>query len=185
MGTGDCSRETWSSPSVDAFKLPTNLKYHSRCQYLLITTKWPANKCYLPQQCGRKKNLVSLTLNLEDCKSPEITVEPTKVYFKGTGGPDKKLHEVTIELFNEIDTEESKYSVRDRSIEFFLKKKEEGPYWPSLMKEKKKVHWLKIDFNRWRDEDDSDPEDNGESEDLDENASNGWFERSRWPNGFE
>jgi len=36
------------------------------------------------------------------------------------------------------------------------------------MKEKKKVHWLKIDFNRWRDEDDSDPEDNGESEDLDE-----------------
>jgi len=54
---------------------------------------------------AQRKNLVSLTLNLEDCKSPEITVEPTKVYFKGTGGPDKKLHEVTIELFNEIDTE--------------------------------------------------------------------------------
>lgn len=54
---------------------------------------------------AQRKNLVSLTLNLEDCKAPVITVEPTKVYFKGTGGPDKKLHEVTIELFNEIDTE--------------------------------------------------------------------------------
>jgi len=122
-----------------------------------------------PAMWAQRKNLVSLTLNLEDCKAPVITVEPTKVYFKGTGGPDKKLHEVTIELFNEIDTEESKYSVRDRSIEFFLKKKEEGPYWPSLMKDKKKVHWLKIDFNRWRDEDDSEPEDGGEPEqDLDE-----------------
>ena len=37
------------------------------------------------------------------------------------------------------------------------------------MKDKKKVHWLKIDFNRWRDEDDSEPEDGGEPEqDLDE-----------------
>jgi len=54
---------------------------------------------------AQRKNLVSLTLNLEDCKSPVITIEPTKVYFKGSGGPDKKLHEVTIELFGEIDTE--------------------------------------------------------------------------------
>ena len=48
----------------------------------------------------------------------------------------------------------------------------EGPYWPSLMKDKKKVHWLKIDFNRWRDEDDSEPEDGAEPEqDLDEVSS--------------
>merc|ERR1711946_40346 len=131
-----------------------------------------------PSNVGAKKKFGVSNSEFGRLQVSRITVEPTKVYFKGTGGPDKKLHEVTIELFNEIDTEESKYSVRDRSIEFFLKKKEEGPYWPSLMKEKKKVHWLKIDFNRWRDEDDSDPEDNGESEDLDENASNGWFERS-------
>lgn len=139
---------------------------------------------------AQRKNLVSLTINVEDCKEPVITLEPTKVYFKGTGGPDKKTFEVTIDLFGEIDTavslvclcllchwltqfyllQESKYFVRERSIEFFLRKKEEGPYWPSIFKDKKKVHWLKIDFNRWRDEDDSEPEENGgeESQDLDE-----------------
>lgn len=141
---------------------------------------------------AQRKNLVSLTINVEDCKEPVITIEPTKVYFKGTGGPDKKTFEVTIDLFGEIDTavslielmfassltltllfyslQESKYFVRERSIEFFLRKKEEGPYWPSIFKDKKKVHWLKIDFNRWRDEDDSEPEENGgeESQDLDE-----------------
>ena len=46
------------------------------------------------------------------------------------------------------------------------------------MKDKKKVHWLKIDFNRWRDEDDSEPEDNAEPEqDLDEVS---WSFRLQW-----
>ena len=54
---------------------------------------------------AQRKNLVSLTINVEDCKNPEIKIEPTKVYFKGTGGPDKKSYEVTIELFGEINTE--------------------------------------------------------------------------------
>ena len=54
---------------------------------------------------AQRKNLVSLTINVEDCKNPEIKIEPTKVFFKGTGGPDKKSYEVTIELFGEINTE--------------------------------------------------------------------------------
>lgn len=54
---------------------------------------------------AQRKNLVSLTINLEDCKDPVIKIEPTKVYFKGTGGPDKKAYEVSIDLFGEIDTE--------------------------------------------------------------------------------
>lgn len=31
-------------------------------------------------------------------------------------------------------------------------------YWPYLTKEKKKYHWLKVDFKKWKDEDDSDDE---------------------------
>lgn len=50
-----------------------------------------------------------------------------------------------------------------------MKKKEEGPYWPQLTKEKKKYHWLKVDFNKWKDEDDSEDEfGGGQSEDLEE-----------------
>ncbi len=58
--------------------------------------------------------------------------------------------------------------MRDRSIELLLTKKEEGPYWPQLFKEKKKMHWLKVDFNRWRDEDDSEPEGENEEQDINE-----------------
>lgn len=54
--------------------------------------------------------------------------------------------------------QESLHCVRDRIIEFILKKKEGGPFWPHLTKEKVKYHWLKVDFNKWKDENDSDDE---------------------------
>lgn len=34
----------------------------------------------------------------------------------------------------------------------------DSKYWPHLTKEKKKYHWLKVDFKKWKDEDDSDDE---------------------------
>ena len=44
---------------------------------------------------------------------------------------------------------------------FIIKKKEEGPYWPRLLKDSKKVHWLKADWNKWKDEDEDDDEESG------------------------
>ena len=49
-----------------------------------------------------------------------------------------------------------------RVIEFALEKKDvEGPYWTRLVKDAKKQHWLKVDFSKWRDEDESDEEAGG------------------------
>merc|ERR1712038_557686 len=39
-----------------------------------------------------------------------------------------------------------------------IEKAEEGPYWERLLQDKTKAHWLKIDFSRWKDEDESDEE---------------------------
>lgn len=78
------------------------------------------------------------------------------VFFKGTGGLEKKNYEVTIDLYKEIDPDKSKSFNRERCIEVVLAKANQNdPYWPSLTKDKKKHHWLKIDFNKWNDEDDS------------------------------
>ena len=41
---------------------------------------------------------------------------------------------------------------------FILKKKERGPFWPRLLKDAKKVHWLKADWNKWKDEDEEEEE---------------------------
>ena len=63
--------------------------------------------------------------------------------------------------------QKSRHCARDRNIEFILVKKEEGPFWPQLMKQKVKYHWLKIDFAKWKDEDDSEDE-GGNQGDLEE-----------------
>ena len=81
-----------------------------------------------------------------------------------------KVHVNTIEKLDqriktscpeEIDPEKTKYQVRPRCIEFALEKAEDGPYWERLLKEKTKQHWLKVDFTKWKDEDDSDEEAGG------------------------
>jgi len=52
---------------------------------------------------------------------------------------------------------------------FILKKKERGPYWPRLLKDAKKVHWLKADWNKWKDEDEEEEEESdlGRNTDFD------------------
>ncbi|GAA50972.1 prostaglandin E synthase 3 [Clonorchis sinensis] len=45
----------------------------------------------------------------------------------------------------------------DREIVMYIKKKESGS-WPRLLSNIKKAPWLKVDFNRWVDENDSEPE---------------------------
>merc|ERR1711971_459641 len=64
-------------------------------------------------------------------------------------------------FLKEVDPEATKYQVRPRCIEFALEKAEEGPYWERLLAEKTKQHWLKVDFGKWKDEDDSDAEGGG------------------------
>ena len=109
-----------------------------------------------------------------------IQVEKDSLHFKGTGSADQKLYEViqvssnqpqhtslihiskvNMKLLKEIDPEKTKYQVRPRCIEFALEKVEEGPYWERLLEDKTKQHWLKVDFSKWKDEDDSDEEAGG------------------------
>ncbi|XP_047497888.1 prostaglandin E synthase 3-like [Penaeus chinensis] len=120
-----------------------------------------------PVTWAQRKNVIFLTICVEDCKSPTINMEANKVFFKGTGGTERKDYEYAYNLFKDIDTDKSRSFVRDRNIELILVKKEEGPYWPHLLKEKTKQHWLKVDFSRWKDEDDSDDEE-GQNQDLEE-----------------
>jgi len=120
-----------------------------------------------PVAWAQRKNAILLTFNVEDCKKPEIKIDADKIYFKGTGGTEKKEYENTLELYGEIDPEKSKHFVRDRNVEFILLKKSEGPFWPHLLKQKMKYHWLKVDFTRWKDEDDSEDE-AGQNPDLEE-----------------
>jgi hypothetical protein len=72
--------------------------------------------------------------------------------FSGKGGPKKDDFAVDLTLFGEIDIADSTQVINDLKLFFSIKKKEEA-WWPRLLKETTREHWLKIDFAKWRDED--------------------------------
>ncbi|KAI5634797.1 hypothetical protein NE865_12515 [Phthorimaea operculella] len=103
------------------------------------------------QRSGR----VFLTFNVE-CEKPDIKIEKKEVTFKGICEPEHKLHEVIIPLYGEVNPEKCSQVNKGRLIEVVLAKEDtDAPFWPSLTSDKKKHHWLKVDFERWQDENES------------------------------
>ncbi|CAD5116753.1 DgyrCDS5608 [Dimorphilus gyrociliatus] len=119
-----------------------------------------------PMMWAQRKDKLFLTINLEDVKSPEIKLDEKKLYFSGTKGAnsaDQVNYEYTVEFFEDIDPAESKYGVLPRHIPMVLmKKSSDGPFWPRLTKEKTRMPQLKTDFDKWKEEDDSDVDDNND-----------------------
>lgn len=75
------------------------------------------------------------------------------MHFKGTGLPENKLHEVTINFLNKVDKEKVTSKNISRCIEFVIPKADTSlSYWSTLTNDAKKPHWLKVDFNKWKDE---------------------------------
>lgn len=86
-------------------------------------------------------------------------IDEDSLYFKGTGAPDNKTYEVTINFHKKINPKQVESKNSGRCYEFVIVKAEtNAPYWPSLTNDKKKPHWLKVDFNKWKDEGSDDEE---------------------------
>jgi hypothetical protein len=81
-------------------------------------------------------------------------VEKLKLSFTGRERLNNDVYDIDMNLYSEVNPLNAKFYVRPRSVEIVLEKAEEGPYWERLLADKSKQHWLKVDFKRWRDEND-------------------------------
>lgn len=87
----------------------------------------------------------------------KLDIQDQSVTFTGFSDTLKKTYHVELPLFGVIDPAETKIQHTDMKIDIKLQKKElKEEYWPRLLKEAKKVHFLKTDFDRWVDEDEQD-----------------------------
>ncbi|KAK1987842.1 HSP20-like chaperone [Colletotrichum cereale] len=105
------------------------------------------------------KNFVYLTISVPDVAASDLKLDlkPTGLSFSGHSNTLKRSYAVDLEFFAEIDPAESKIIHTAKNIELKLQKKElKEEYWPRLLKEAKKVHFLKTDFDKWVDEDEQD-----------------------------
>jgi len=106
-----------------------------------------------------EKNHVFLTIAVPDVdpKKIKLDVQPDSVTFTGYSETKKASYHVKLDFYKEIDPAASKINHTARDVELVLQKKElETEYWPRLLKEKAKYHFLKTDFDKWVDEDEQD-----------------------------
>lgn len=97
------------------------------------------------------KNIINLTISVPDVPASgvKIDLQPTSLTFTGHSDSKKITYHVELEFYAEIDVTESKTNHTPRDVEFVLRKKEsKDEYWPRLLKEPKKMHFLKTDFDK-------------------------------------
>lgn len=84
------------------------------------------------------------------------------MHFKASSVDTAKQYEVTLNFLHKINPDAVQTKNTARCIEITIKKAETGPYWTTLTNDKKKPHFLKVDYNKWRDEEsDYDEEEGG------------------------
>lgn len=110
------------------------------------------------------KNFIYLTISVPDVQPSKLKLELKSQSLKFAGHSDslKRDYHLELEFYAEIDEKESKINHTAKNIEMVLRKKElKEEFWPRLLKDAKKVHFLKTDFDKWVDEDEQDeaPED--------------------------
>ena len=116
-----------------------------------------------PTKWAQREDSLFVTLDVPDVdpKLCSISLGPKTLNFKGKSGT--KDYEVKYDLFDEIDDQsnETKWVVKPRNVSFYLKKKE-AKWWGRLLENAKiqKAH-VKVDFDKWKDEDEEDAKDFG------------------------
>src|SRR5690606_6699866 len=99
-----------------------------------------------------EKNIIYLTINVADVKPDTLKfeIQPNTVSFSGTKSKGQE-YAIELPLFAEIDPAESRKHISSRGVEAVLRKKEaKEEFWPRLLSDSKKVHWLKTDFDKVR-----------------------------------
>ncbi|KAI0464748.1 hypothetical protein LJB42_002373 [Komagataella kurtzmanii] len=103
------------------------------------------------------KNVVYLTIRIADPENIKVDLQPGSLEFDADSRGSK--YHLSLEFFDEVDVEKSKYHTAGSHLFFVLQKKNASEeFWPRLTKEKVKLHYLHTDFDRWVDEDEQDGE---------------------------
>ncbi|VDL78464.1 unnamed protein product [Nippostrongylus brasiliensis] len=97
-----------------------------------------------PVTWAQRESFPYVTIEIDDVTIEDLTADSSKLHFKGTSHTE--VYEATLQFFDEIVGGEMKRTPTNTKVI-------DGG------REKGKVHWLKVDFDKWKDEDDSGAED--------------------------
>ena len=134
---------------------PEGLSTQRSLSALHISILWSDNHTVTWAQRSNKteedKNFIYLTISVPDVptKDMKLDLKAKTLTFTGHSDTKKATYHLDVEFYEEIDPEKSKVNHSARDVEMKLQKKElREEYWPRLLKDSKKQHWLKTDFDK-------------------------------------
>jgi len=98
--------------------------------------------------------MVYLKVDVDSATDVKVDLKEESLKVTAKGENNGRLYEIALDFFGKVKSEESSFVVQPRYIEMKIFKVEEG-YWDRLLKEGGKRHWLSVDWNKWKDEDES------------------------------
>ncbi|KAI3465414.1 hypothetical protein Pfo_022077 [Paulownia fortunei] len=106
---------------------------------------------------AQRSDKLFITVELPDAKNVKVTLDPEgKFFFSATTGADNVPYQLDFDLHDKVDVDDSKASFTSRNI-CYLVKKAEHKWWNRLLKQEGKPPvFLKVDWDKWVDEDEQD-----------------------------
>ncbi|PVV02152.1 hypothetical protein BB560_003403 [Smittium megazygosporum] len=106
---------------------------------------------------AQRADKLFVTINISDAKVETLDLKEQSISFKATSHNVEYAFE--LEFFAKIKPEDCKKALSQRSIFLEIPKLDESaPWWPRLSSSKVRLNFVKTDFDRWRDEDESEEE---------------------------
>ncbi|KAF8398052.1 hypothetical protein HHK36_016978 [Tetracentron sinense] len=102
---------------------------------------------------AQRSDKVYLTIALPDAKNVSVNSEPQGLFSFSAMGPQGKSFDFSLELYGTIVPKGSKIDVGLRNIHCSILKEQKG-WWKRLLKsDEKPAPYIKVDWNKWCDED--------------------------------
>lgn len=107
---------------------------------------------------AERKDKLFVTIQLTEVKDTKIDItDDNRLIFSGVS--DGKTFKLDLELYGEVIKSESKWTLDTRNIFINIKKKTKGSYWNYINKDKKKYHFIHVDWALYIEEDEEDNQD--------------------------
>ncbi|XP_073977816.1 3-hydroxyacyl-CoA dehydratase 2 [Rhodnius prolixus] len=111
-------------------------------------------------------NNIFIKVDLKDIKDPKVDLSQNYVAMtaSGVGAHGPSDYSFALNLFGDLDPNDDVHQTKmsPRAVEFVLKKANSS-WWPRLIKHQQKPAWLKVDFERWKSEDEDLSDSNAEN----------------------
>jgi hypothetical protein len=107
---------------------------------------------------AERKDKLFVTIEVQDVQEPKVKVEDSG-HLTFSGSSDGKVYSLDLQLHGAVSGTDAKVAVLPRHVIIVLPKAQAGPHWGKLLAGAGKApHFVKVDWSKYKDEDEEDQE---------------------------